>query len=382
MRKRVVYIGSHSVFDSPLKPLEPAPPSQPFAFVPSSPVKRFLNQHNTSFATPRKMEVDPASSGAELSSPDNADVDDTPERRPLASMALVRTGDASVETQHEEEDENDDNDYSDVNGGDKATRKKTSIFGKHAAATATITASPGRGEIRRGKFADAITRRIRKRRRQEIGRDARLALRQSSYDSESDDPRSIHARRHQQLIKDKPVRSSSPSSSQQAQVPSSSMIPAIFAWLESHPHLPHVLSFYAQLLLNVFLIFSIIYLIYSFWATVRSDVDKHSESVAAEILVEMAACAQQFVANRCEREHRVPAMESVCDNWERCMNKDPNSVGRARVSAHTFAEIFNSFVEPISYKAMVGFIYSHYIFHICGPGGGEERGGAGSLFLT
>jgi len=35
------------------------------------------------------------------------------------------------------------------------------------------------------------------------------------------------------------------------------------------------------------------------------------------------------------------------------MNRDPNSVGRAKISAHTFAQIFNSFIEPISYKAMV-----------------------------
>jgi len=35
------------------------------------------------------------------------------------------------------------------------------------------------------------------------------------------------------------------------------------------------------------------------------------------------------------------------------MSRDPREVARARVSAETFAEILNSFVEPISYKAMV-----------------------------
>jgi hypothetical protein len=35
------------------------------------------------------------------------------------------------------------------------------------------------------------------------------------------------------------------------------------------------------------------------------------------------------------------------------MNRDPTVVGRARVSAETFAEIINSFIEPISYKTMV-----------------------------
>ena len=68
------------------------------------------------------------------------------------------------------------------------------------------------------------------------------------------------------------------------------------------------------------------------------------------------------MANRCERESRVPAMEGVCDGWEKCMNRDPGRVGRARVSAHTFAEILNGFVEPISVKAMVGYSYPLYVF--------------------
>lgn len=38
------------------------------------------------------------------------------------------------------------------------------------------------------------------------------------------------------------------------------------------------------------------------------------------------------------------------------MNRDPTQVGRARVSAETFAEIINSFIEPISYKTMVGLL--------------------------
>ena len=117
--------------------------------------------------------------------------------------------------------------------------------------------------------------------------------------------------------------------------------------------LPHTLSLYTQFLLNIFAVLFIMYIGWSFWATIRSDVDKKSEEAAAETLAEMAVCAREYVANRCERDLRVPAMEAVCNNWEKCMNRDPGSVGRARVSAHTFAEIVNSFIEPISIKAMV-----------------------------
>ena len=70
-------------------------------------------------------------------------------------------------------------------------------------------------------------------------------------------------------------------------------------------------------------------------------------------MADMAVCAQQYQANNCEPERRAPALETICSNWEKCMKRDPNKVARAQVSAHTFAQIFNSFVEPISYKAML-----------------------------
>ncbi len=81
--------------------------------------------------------------------------------------------------------------------------------------------------------------------------------------------------------------------------------------------------------------------------------DKKSQEVVLEAMLEISACAKSYVENKCDHGTRVPAMETVCNNWKSCMDRDPNAVGRARVSAHTFAEIFNSFIEPISYKAMV-----------------------------
>src|SRR5271169_4815983 len=84
-----------------------------------------------------------------------------------------------------------------------------------------------------------------------------------------------------------------------------------------------------------------------------------------EILQEMAVCSKEYLENRCAPNTRVPAMEKACVAWEKCMNRDPTVVGRARVSAETFAEIINSFIEPISYKTMVysppfPLTYAHY----------------------
>jgi len=319
--------GTHSAFSSPFKSQTPSlrePASQTFLFnmpkAAGKPLPPVPEQFRTpAFTTPRKIETDFCSSGGETpNTPDNnADSEATPENTSMRGKA------SSVTAQ---------------SGGNISPSKsrRQSLFGK-------VFGSPGRGEVPRGHYSNKAEKKIKKRRaRTEIRVVRRRGDISSDSEEEGSEPR-------QDSNNPKDGRSRTDVVPQQ----SASGIMTFFSFLETHPNLPHILSFYAQLLLNVFIVFFIIYIIYSFWSTIRSDVDKKSQEAAAEILAEMAVCAQNYRENRCERDTRVPAMETVCVNWEKCMNRDPRSVGRARVSAHTFAEIFNSFIEPISYKAMV-----------------------------
>ncbi|KAI9851259.1 MAG: hypothetical protein M1838_004092, partial [Thelocarpon superellum] len=306
---------THGVFESPTKANPPTltePASQTYLFSPPAGSRALPSFRSPSFTTPRKFDIDLCSSGAEAaSSPDNADAEDTPEGPSRNATIRGNPLPTTSVTQFV---------------GSKS-EKKPSLFSQYERGV-----TPGRGEIRRGKYSDAITRKVRKRRRHEA--ENRMLSRRDGYESEeSDEPGSHRGDR--------------------SHPPPRGLIASFFAGLESHPSLPHILSYYTQLSLNLFLVFGFVYIIYSFWSTIRSDVDKASEEARAEVLADMAVCAHQYVENRCEKSNRVPAMESVCNNWERCMNRDPSSVGRARVSAHTFAEIFNSFIEPISYKAMI-----------------------------
>ncbi|KAI4707269.1 hypothetical protein J4E89_008209 [Alternaria sp. Ai002NY15] len=125
------------------------------------------------------------------------------------------------------------------------------------------------------------------------------------------------------------------------------------SWVEAHPNLPSVLSYYLQLTVNMFLGSLFIYIVYSAWAGVMTDVDIESSKHASEVMVEIAGCAIEYNRNRCRPEEVVPAMERACGVWETCMNRDPKKVARATVTAKTFAMIFNSFVEEFSYKSMV-----------------------------
>ncbi|CAO3618154.1 unnamed protein product [Mucor hiemalis] len=67
---------------------------------------------------------------------------------------------------------------------------------------------------------------------------------------------------------------------------------------------------------------------------------------------EKLICTNHYVVNHCGQENQVPAIEGMCKEWLSCMQKDI-VVAQAKVSAEAIAEIINSFVEPISYKALV-----------------------------
>lgn len=126
-----------------------------------------------------------------------------------------------------------------------------------------------------------------------------------------------------------------------------------FSLLEAHPNVPAILSWWAQLVVNLALFTLTVYVVFSFVSAIRAEFDHAAAEVSDGILAEMAVCAKSYVDNKCGGGDRLPALESVCENWERCMNRDPAKVGRAKVSAHTMALIINSFIDPISWKAIV-----------------------------
>jgi cbb3-type cytochrome oxidase subunit 3 len=154
---------------------------------------------------------------------------------------------------------------------------------------------------------------------------------------------------------DRPSSSEGQSAKGKLQKPPSrwSSFADFFALLEAHPNVPSILSWWAQLVVNLSLFSLAVYVVFAFVSAIRAEFDQAAEEVSDGILAEMAVCAKNYVDNRCAGGDRLPALESVCDNWERCMNRDPAKVGRAKVSAHTMAIIINSFIDPISWKAIV-----------------------------
>lgn len=305
-------LASHSSYQ-PRSPKNPAlPPPHNHSPLSSNPKEKPLIPHqNSSFMTShRSNESGRFSDSNAQSSPCNSDTSHLPPGRDVAQLdsTLVRSEETDV--------------------GE----------GSEAFATLEQAKSP------RTFYSDTIPRRVYKRRRREADRHVCLLLDQDLNCKPDSD---ALPQPNQQKI-DASHQKAPP---QQAQAPG--FIPSVFTFVENHPNLPHILSYYTQFLLNLFIVFFMMYLVYSFWSTIRSDVDLRSREVAAETVAEIAICVREFRENRCERSMRVPAMEIMCNFWEKCVNQDPNKVARAMVSANTFAEILNNFVEPITAKTMV-----------------------------
>ena len=331
--------GAQNGFGSPSK-------QRTMGAVPSTPSKQQpLAAYNALFTTPRntnKMDIDDSSAGETPRSPDrDADSEATPEIKSprgakpkldvngaptLAGAERTQRSSPTKEKQRPREERRD-------SWVTNAMNKVKNKFN-----------SPGRSTdiILRSDNPSRIEKSVSRRRRQEIDRVHRRKRRHSVSDSEADGD--YH-----------PPSSPRKGSNSQPTHPIEKephWMRSLFSFIADHPTVPQILSFYAQLAFNFFLLAFCAYIIWCCWATLNADVDREAEKEIANIIMQQAACVREWHENKCEPETRVRQVEKFCEEKERCMNQDPYKVGRARVSAHTFAGIFNSFVEPISYKAM------------------------------
>lgn len=120
-----------------------------------------------------------------------------------------------------------------------------------------------------------------------------------------------------------------------------------------HMDKPELLLGYAQLIFNASILSTFLYLLYHVVRTVQRDVAEKVRAYEMDTLSEITACASAYTANRCGTDLQAPALASACKNWERCSARDPAVVGTARVTAETFAEILNGFVDSVSWKTML-----------------------------
>ncbi|KAK5692425.1 hypothetical protein LTR97_010733 [Elasticomyces elasticus] len=222
-------------------------------------------------------------------------------------------------------------------------RKKKAVVGRRKGGA---TAMRGKGVEKRRRDEDSYSDSEAEEQHEDHDNGERTATNHNDNERRVGSPRKSSRNTHHQQTNTSAQPPSSPPEVKQH------WMKTLYTFLESHPTIPHILTFYAQLAFNCFLLALLTYVIYTIYSTFAHDIALASQAATTEILAEMAVCAREYTTNKCGPGTRVPAMEQVCEGWHRCMSRDARQVGRAGVGARTFAEVFNSFVEAISWKTM------------------------------
>jgi hypothetical protein len=292
-------------------PLTPSlPPSTLFASKPQ--LARTATAppfRNAAFTTPRKpFDADPLSEvSAAESSPaatDVSDYTDTPERDRLRNVTISR----------------------------------------HKQTTSTKVA--GKGEIARTVFGTRD--KVRKRRRNYGDKDVRSFRLPYKHQDEWDesegqdsdestfDGNQQSRRKADRLDRDQP-----------------GWLTSFLSTIQNHPYAPSILGYWLQLGFHVVCTTVGVWVLWSVISGFRDDFLGAKEELRAEALAEMAKCAKDYAENRCAKDQRVPAMQTLCEEWEACMSQDPDRLRRVQLGAKNIVEILNEIFETMHWKTMV-----------------------------
>ncbi|KAK6589670.1 hypothetical protein RS030_1128 [Cryptosporidium xiaoi] len=123
---------------------------------------------------------------------------------------------------------------------------------------------------------------------------------------------------------------------------------------------------YTKLFVNIILVFTTLYIIFGVIFVIKNDIESKIQISTTNIIEEMSLCSKQYIDNKCQPDLRVPAMESKCNEWERCMSQNPTIIARKSIfTAQIIGEILNTFFDQISFKSAL-FIFGFIIALIVG----------------
>lgn len=126
----------------------------------------------------------------------------------------------------------------------------------------------------------------------------------------------------------------------------------ILSAVSANPDAPIVLSEYMQLLINSFLGGLVLWVVWCGFSSARDEVIYSSGKAKQALQNEIEACTSQFFANKCDSS-RMPALEDLCNEWEKCKDQDPENVAGVKAVVGHIADIINEFTTRLSWKSIV-----------------------------
>ncbi|KAI1422746.1 hypothetical protein F5Y12DRAFT_761583 [Xylaria sp. FL1777] len=315
---------------TPSKPLPPTPlpPPSPSIFASSRTQKTTTapSFRNPAFTTPRKpFDMDPQSEmSAAESSPaatDGSDFPETPDHDQSLDIAHMTITPASMS-------------------------RHRSLFAKKAS---------GKGEISKPIFSSRD--KIRKRKRYNADRDIsgyRLPYIQpgeGDSDYESDDSTfQPNKPQHEQKKRRK-----------------DGWFGGFLATIQRHPYAPSILGYWLGFGFNVVCMTGTVWMGWAIIAGLREDFATARAAVRSEIYDEIEKCRTSFINNKCAPiAQRLPAMFQLCEQWDACINQNPDHLKKIQLGAKNIVEIINEIVDSMSYKTIALLVTFFAIFLFSG----------------
>ncbi|TGZ76230.1 hypothetical protein EX30DRAFT_345053 [Ascodesmis nigricans] len=202
----------------------------------------------------------------------------------------------------------------------------------------------GRGEIRRGRDDDRVSKEHRSLRHRRT-RSRKAYVYSDDEDDSEDEPDYYDQRRSRS--RRRRIRSRS-----RPRVDDST---ALLKPSTADGWRPNDISDWIQIVFNLAILGTCFFYGCAFIWTIQADVRHKVEAETSSLIQSIAQCHKEYVRNRCNPNQVVIGMEEKCNRWELCMNMDPHKVGWAKLSAVTLAEIFNGFAHTLTYKSMLFF---------------------------
>ncbi|KAJ3569313.1 hypothetical protein NPX13_g6122 [Xylaria arbuscula] len=133
--------------------------------------------------------------------------------------------------------------------------------------------------------------------------------------------------------------------------------------LQQHPAAPNILGHWLNFGFSLCFTAGTAWMLWMIILGVKEDI-AHAKSGARDGIVnEMITCQTHYAENKCGQQN-LPAMQTLCAEWEACMNKNPNHVKGVQVGAKSVVGIINEIVDTMSYKtlALLVLLFAMFLF--------------------
>ncbi len=132
------------------------------------------------------------------------------------------------------------------------------------------------------------------------------------------------------------------------------MVWSFLATVQRHPYAPSILGYWLNLAFSLVWVTGALWVGFAILVGLRQDFAAARSSFRDEMLDEMAKCRSDYLENKCSPvERRLPAMFQLCEQWNACMNRNPDTLKKIQLGAKSLVEIINEISDTMSYKTMV-----------------------------